>query len=133
MNRKGPTQKTMEVLKRIVLTVAIGLLVLTTGLGTTAYALAMDGESGHCAGHMSMLQDAKSASNSDIDTPQHEVISEYADGDHDECMVHSCPAVIDFALRIPVDIVHFDLAQAGFESDLHHLSQAETPDRPPNT
>ncbi len=133
MNRKGPSQKAMEVLKRIVLTVAIGLLVLATGLGTTAYALAMDGKSGHCAEHMSMLRDAKPSSISDIDTPQHEVISGYADGDHDECKVHTCPAVIDFALRMHVDIVHFDLAQAGFESDLRHLSQAETPDRPPNT
>lgn len=123
----------MEVLNRIVLTVAIGLLVLTTGLGTTAYALAMDGKSGHCAEHMSMLRDAKSSSTSNIVTPKHEVISEYADDDHDECQVHTCPAVIDLVHRMPVDIVHFDLAQAGFESDLQHLNQAETPDRPPNT
>lgn len=123
----------MEMLKRIVLTVAIGLLVLTTGLGTTAYALAMDGKSGHCAEHMSMLRDAKPATTSDIDTPLHEMTADATDGDHDKCKVHMWPGLIILAPRLSAGMVHFDLAQTGFESDLRHLNQAETPDRPPNT
>jgi len=122
----------MEVLKRIVLTVAVGLLVLTTGLGTTAYALAMDGESGHCAEHMSMLRDAKSATISDFDAPQQETTADATIGDHDNCRQQMSPGLIVFSPRISVGLVRFDLAQVGFKSDLRHLNQAETPDRPPN-
>lgn len=123
----------MEMLKHIVLTVAVGLLVLTTGLGTTAYALAMDGKTGHCAEHMSMLRDAKPATTSDIDTSQHEMTADATDGDHDKCRLHMCPGLIVLAPRMSVGLVHYNLAQASFESDLRHLNQAETPDRPPNT
>ena len=123
----------MEVLKRIVLTVAVGLLVLTTGLGTTAYALAMGGETGHCAEHMSMLRDAKPAIISGTDAPQHETTADTADDGHDNCRQQMSPGLIVLTPRMSVGLVRFDLAQAGFESDLRHLNQAETPDRPPNT
>ncbi|NIZ62633.1 hypothetical protein DL239_16805 [Sedimentitalea sp. CY04] len=123
----------MEVLKRIVLTVAVGLLVLTTGLGTTAYALAMDGKTGHCAEHMSMLRDAKPATISGTDAPQHETRADTTGDDHDNCRQQISPGLIVLTPRMSVGLVRFDLTQAGFESDLRHLNQAETPDRPPNT
>ena len=123
----------MEVLKRIVLTVAVGLLVLTTGLGATAYALAMDGNSGHCAEHMSMLRDAKHATISGIDAPRHETTADATNGDHDNCRQQMSPGLIVLTPRMSVGLVRFDLAQTGFEGDLRHLNQAETPDRPPNT
>lgn len=123
----------MEVLKRIVLTVAVGLLVLTTGLGTTAYALAMDGKTGHCAEHMSMLHDAKPATIDGVDAPQHEMTADPTDHDHDNCRPQICPGLILVTPRLSVGLVRFELAQAGLESDMRHLKQAETPDRPPNT
>jgi hypothetical protein len=123
----------MELLKRIVLTVAFGLLILTTGLGTTAYALAMDGNSGHCAEHMSMLRDAKSTTDADSDMSQHEMTPDFSDGEHEKCKVHMCPGLTVFSPQMSVGMVRFDVVQTRFESDLRHLNQIETPDRPPNT
>jgi len=122
----------MELLKRLVLTVAFGSLILITGLGTTGYALAMDGQSGHCADHSSMLREAKSNPNADSGASQHEVTPDYTASEHENCKVHMCPGLTSLVPQISAGIVRFDVVQARFESDLRHLNQVETPDRPPN-
>ncbi|WIY24080.1 hypothetical protein [Parasedimentitalea psychrophila] len=123
----------MDMLKRILSPLAIGLLILTTGLGTTAFALAMDRDAGHCAEHMSMLAEANPTTNGTIDTSPHQIPSDYAGGEHDKCKVHMCLGLTILTPQISASMVHFDLIQARFKRDLHHVNQIEAPDRPPTS
>lgn len=121
----------MDLLKRILSPLAIGLLILTTGFGTTAYALAMDRDAGHCAETMPMRAEANATTNAAIDTSPPEISPECSGGEHDKCKVHMCLGLTILTPQISASMVHFDLVQARFKRDLHHVNQIEAPDRPP--
>lgn len=123
----------MDMLKRIFSPLAIGLLILIMGFGTTAYALAMDGNAGPCAENMSMRAEANPTTNGAIDTSPHEISPECSGGEHDKCRVHMCLGLTILTPQISASMIHFDLVQAHFNRDLHHVNQIEAPDRPPTS
>ena len=121
----------MTLLRQIITTLLVAYLALVIGLGGIAHAMWDDCAGDHCADHIHVSMDARTASQAQIQlagdvSPDTDIIS------HEGCNPFLCNVLVFTQQRADMDIDPSGKATASHVEWFLVLGEPENPERPPN-